>query len=224
MIAEHETKIFRSKLGIRNAELLPMSLPDETLPLRTRDWCENGVLRMLHVGSPDAMIGYYSLKFILEEVMPHIPDAIRSKLELIVAGKNQDTEYSRIIRKLAGPYPQVKFIGYVDDLLPLYGDSDVQLVGSSTATGLRTRIIESFVRGVPVLSTSAAAEGIVGLRDGHNIFLADSSELFAGRLISLQKDPSLLPILSENGRALYQTNYSRKVTAERLCTLLEQYL
>ncbi len=224
MIAEHETRIFREQLGIHNAELFPMSWPDETMPVRTRDWCSGGTLSLLHVGSPHSMIGYFSLKFILGEVFPLIPEPVRSKMELLVAGQIHDTGYSRTIRELAQPYPQVKFLGYVDDLMPLYAAADIHLVGASLATGLRTRIIESFVRGIPVLSTPEAAEGVAGLSNGTNILLEDSASSFAQRLISLQQNPSSLPLLARGGRQAYDTSYSRRVAAHQLQASLEKYL
>jgi hypothetical protein len=224
MIADHETRIFREQLGIQNAELLPMSWPDETMPPRARDWRSGGVLRLLHVGSPHSMVGYYSLKFILGEVFPLIPEPQRASLELLVIGQVHETGYSRTIRELAAPYPQVKFLGYVDDLMPHYASADVHLVGASLTTGLRTRIIESFVRGVPVLSTSRAAEGIAGLSNGTNILLADSAPAFAQRLIALQRDPSSLGALAAGARNLYDTTHSRPVAARRLKHCLETYI
>lgn len=224
MIADHETRIFREQLGIQNAELFPMSWPDETMPPRARDWCSGGVLRLLHVGSPHSMVGYYSLKFILGEVFPLIPEPQRAKLELLVIGQVHDSGYSRVIRDLAAPYPQVKFLGYVDDLLPFYASADVHLVGASLTTGLRTRIIESFVRGVPVLSTSRAAEGIAGLSNGTNILLEDTAPAFAQRLLALQHDASCLPALAASGRDLYNTTHSRTVAASRLQHCLDSHL
>lgn len=224
MIADHETRIFRDQLGIKNAEWFPMSWPQETLVSRSRAWVEGGTLRLLHVGSPDAMVGYYSLKFILGEVFPRLPADCLEKIELLVAGRMQDTEYSRVIRRLAQPYPQVKFLGYVDEIESLYAGADVHLVGNPVATGLRTRIIESFVCGIPVVSTPEAAEGIVGLEPGNNIILERSPEAFARQIIRLLQEPAILPGLAQQGRALYDRYYARAVAAHILRRLLEQYI
>jgi glycosyltransferase involved in cell wall biosynthesis len=224
MIAEHETRIFREQLNIQNAELLPISWPDEKMPARTRHWLQGGILRMLHVGSPDAMVGYYSLKFILEEVFPIIPEHMRQMIEFWVLGKVENTSYSRSILKLAQPYPQVKFLGYVDDIQSLYAQCDIHLVGNSVATGIRTRIIESFVCGIPVLSVSPGAEGIVGLESGKNILLRDDPEGFAKQITLLFNDSSFLSNLSRAGRALYDQYYSRSVAAATLSSLLEKYI
>ncbi|MEW5959561.1 MAG: glycosyltransferase [Chloroflexota bacterium] len=223
MIAEHETRIFREELGIHNAELLPTSWPDENVPAHTRAWAEGGALRLLHLGSPDAMVGYYSLKFILSEVFPCLPESIRDCIELWVAGKMGDTEYAHRVRQLATPYPQVKFLGFVDDLSALYAQSDIQLVGNAAATGLRTRIVESFLYGLPVLSVPSAADGVRGLDVGRNILLADSPEAFADQICRLVEDPSPLAGLAVAGRALYNRLYARQVTAATLKGLLNRY-
>lgn len=223
MIAEHETRIFREQYGIPNAELLPTSWPVEALPSRTRPWADGGILRLLHLGSPDAMVGYYSLKFILGEVFPRLSEDIRARLELWVAGKMGQTEYARRIRKLAEPYPQVQFLGFVDDLSSLYAQTDMQVVGNAVATGLRTRIIESFLYGLPVLSVPPAAQGVIGLIPGRNILLADSADAFAGQISRLVASPAPLAGLAEAGQVLYHQHYARAVTAATLQDLLGRY-
>ncbi|MDZ7831113.1 MAG: glycosyltransferase family 4 protein [Desulfobacterales bacterium] len=223
-ISEHEKRIFREKLGIDKAELLPISWPDECPPCRSRVWAKDGMIRLLHVGSPDAMVGYYSLNFILEDVYPLLPQDILSRLELWIVGKIKDTPYSGRIRQLAQKYPQVKFLGFVDNIRDIYTQCDLHLVGNSVATGLRTRIIESFVCGIPVLSVSNAAEGIVGLQPGQNILIEDTPENFAAQITSSVIDPSSLQRLSERGRALYDHFYSRPLSSAILGSLLAKYI
>jgi hypothetical protein len=162
-IAAHENAQLRQKLGLPYVELLPMSWPDEKVVSRTRPWLDEGVLRLLHLGTVDAFVTYYSLKFLLGEVFPRLPKTVLNNLELLVVGKIKDTPCSREIREMSRQYPQVRFLGYVDDVHPFYAKSDLQVVGATRATGLRTRIIESFVYGLPVLSTWASAPGVVKL-------------------------------------------------------------
>ena len=224
MIAEHETRIFRDQLNITNAELLPMSWPDETIIKRTRNWVQDGKLRMLHVGSPDAMVGYYSLKFLLAEVFPLMPERVRQQIELLVVGKIDNSSYFNRILELASHYPQVTFLGYVNDIKPFYAQCDIQLVGNRMATGLRTRIIESFVFGVPVVSVPEAALGIIGLVNGKNIYLENSPQAIADRITQLLENPDCLPTVAANGRDLYEKEYSRKKAADLLKNYLNRYI
>lgn len=216
MIADHEQRDFHEDRGYKHAILLPMSIPDERPVDRQRNWAESGKLRLLHLGSIGGFIGFNSLKFILQHVLPLLPSDALERMELIVAGRDSASDRSREIHALAERYRQVKFAGFVDDLRNLYATCDLQLVGSTVASGLRTRIIESFAWGIPVLSTSIGAEGIVGLRPGHNILLADEPADFAAKLVECLNRPSTLDAIATAGRVHYLTHYSRQVAAATL--------
>jgi glycosyltransferase involved in cell wall biosynthesis len=99
----------------------------------------------------------------------------------------------------------------------------VQVVASTDATGLRTRTIESFAYGLPVLSTSVGARGIAGLRPGEQLLIADDSRAFVENLSRLLKSPELLSKLSRSGREFYEKNQSRKAVALKLSEYLQQY-
>lgn len=223
-IAAHEKEELRQNLGYSHIELLPMSWPNEETVTRMRRWLEDGKLRLLHVGKVDDFLGYYSLKFLLEEVFPRVPKDVLDKIELFVAGELGNSAYTNRILEKARSYPQVRFLGYVDDLRSLYGSTDLHVVGTDRATGLRTRIIESFVYGLPVLSTSEAAAGVVGLQAGKNILLADDASSYAQVLTNLFEAPIRLGEIAAEARRTYDENYSRRVEAAALAKFLEYYL
>ena len=120
------------------------------------------------------MIPFSSLKFILSDLFTILPNEILNRIELFIAGNDTDKPYSNNIKSLAKEYKNVHILGYVEDLRPLFSECDLQIVGSQFSTGIRTRIIESFVRGLPVISTNVAAIGMYGLEDRKNILLANS--------------------------------------------------
>jgi glycosyltransferase involved in cell wall biosynthesis len=223
-IAQHEHIEFHQNRNYTHAQLFPMSWPDEKPVHRNRSWMSDGRLRLLHLGSVEGFIGYDSLRFILEQVFPLFPALQLEKLELQVVGKVGQSEFSRKIRSLAEPYPQVKFLGYADDIRQAYAETDLQVVGGTRATGLRTRIIESFVYGLPVLSTIEAARGVAKLCDGENILLADNAPQFAAALDDVLSDPGRLSVIAENARRVYDQHYSRRVAAAKLASYLEKYL
>ncbi|MBN1304030.1 MAG: glycosyltransferase [Anaerolineales bacterium] len=223
-IAAHENEEFRNNRHYLHAELFPMSWPDEEIAPRKRAWLADGILRLLHLGSIDAFMGYDSLKFIFENVLPLIPKNKLKRMEWLIAGKVGQSQYSQHIQQLAKAYPQVRFLGFVDDLKDLYGQVDIQIVGGTRATGLRTRIIESFVFGVPVLSTVEAARGVAGLSPERNIILAQDAAAFARLLAGMLTRPEALADIAQNARRTYDICYSRGVAVDRLASLLEKYL
>jgi len=177
----------------------------------------------LHLGSVSGFVGYDSLKFILEGVFPLLRQDTLQKIVFNVVGVIDGSDYSAAIMELAKPFPQVRFLGFVEDIKDCYAESDLQLVGGLRATGLRTRIVESFVYGVPVLSTTESAKGVIGLANGVNIFLADDARRFAAVLESIVENPEVLYWVSIEARRTYSAYYSRDVSAETLADLLEEH-
>lgn len=224
MISEEERQDLSKRYDCDSIVLLPMSWPQEILPAKNRSWMEDGKLRLFHLGKIDAFIGYYSLKFLLGNVFPLLSDVILDRLELNVVGEIGNSDYSQHILELAKQYPNVRFVGYVDDVLSYYRASDLQVVGSPVSTGLRTRIIESFVYGLPVLSTHAGAAGVLGLQDRKNILLAKDSSSFAALLSDVVRRPEILALLAEGARKTYEQQYSRRVVKRKLAGFLERYL
>ncbi len=220
-IAAHEHEEFLRR-GYRNAVLFQMSWPDEALVPRARAWKEDGKLRLLHLGSVNGLVGYESLSYLIGEVLPQLTPEVLEGLELWVVGTLADSFYCNRILEIAKPYPQVRFLGFVEDLRGMYAQVDVQVVGGVKASGLRTRIIESMVYGVPVLSTAEMAEGLSGLVDGENILLAKDASDFADRLTRLVTSPPDFDQLARSARETYDEHYSREVAAEILRNSLQQ--
>ena len=220
-IAAHEHAEFLRR-GYANAVLFPMSWPDEALVPRARAWKEDGKLRLLHLGSVNGLVGYESLSYLIGEVFPRLAPEVLDGLELWVAGTLADSFYCNRILEIAKSYPQVRFLGFVEDLRGMYAQVDVQVVGGVKASGLRTRIIESMVYGVPVLSTAEMAEGLSGLVDGENILLAKDASDFADRLTRLVTSPPDFDQLARSARETYDEHYSREVAAEILRNSLQQ--
>lgn len=223
-IAEHEHVEFKQARGYRNAVLFPMSWPDEEPVARKRAWQQDGVLRLLHLGSVNGLVGYESLNYLLGEVFPLLPSQVLDHLEFWVAGALPDALLSNRIVEMAKPFPQVRFLGFVDDLREIYAQVDLQVVGGQKATGLRTRIIESMVYGVPVLSTAGMAKGLHQLRNGENILLAGDAQDYAGKLSDLVSSSPDFDQLARAARETYDRFYSRPVAAEILSTALQQFL
>lgn len=113
--------------------------------------------------------------------------------------------------------------GFVADVSEMYRQADLQIVAATAATGLRTRIIESFAWGLPVISTSVAALGILGLRPQENIVIADTADAFHAAFEIALTTPERLASLSDQGRELYDQAYSRPVVASVLRNALSRF-
>lgn len=222
-IAAHECDFMKEQWSAQNVALFPMSCPNEEIPHRSRDWCEGGILRLLHIGSLDAYVGFHSLEFLLKEIFPRLPDQLLRSIELEIVGTESSAETSQQIRRMASAFSNVRFHGFQESLDSYYSSADLQVVAIPEATGLRTRIVESFARGVPVLSSRDSADGLHGLTDGENIFCAGEPQEYVEVMKQIMKSPTMLTEVARKGRETYDAHYSRKVAASTLCDLLVEF-
>ena len=222
-ISELDCAVLRG-WGVDNVDTLPFSVEYE--PAGTLYSPGSGRLRLLHLGRIAHMPSYRSLEFLMEEVLPRLDPSTRRQVELLVVGTATGSDPRTLrIRQLAAQYPDVvQLCGYVRDLATLYGEVDAQVVASTQATGARTRVVESFAHGVPVISTSIAAAGIRGLRPGENILIADKPDEWADLISRLVSERSGLADVGRHGRAAYDREHSPRVVASALRAAVERHM
>jgi polysaccharide biosynthesis protein PslH len=103
--------------------------------------------------------------------------------------------------------------GYAPDLESAWRDAGVLAVPLRAGSGMRVKILEAFARGVPVVATAKALEGISAV-DGLHCIVADEPELFAAGLEVILNDDELATRLARNARLLVEARYdSRAITA-----------
>jgi glycosyltransferase involved in cell wall biosynthesis len=215
-ISDYDRQVLQERFGLRHAVYFPMSVTPERPVARTA--VDGETLRLLHIGKVNHLPTFRSLEHILRDVFPRLQPATLDRLQLRVAGKvDEGDPKCRRILALGEPYrKQIVFTGFVQDLAAEYARADVQVVASTEASGLRTRIVESMAWGIPVLSTMVAARGIAGLDPGRNILLADGPEEFAAELDRLARDKNRLLAIAAGGSELYRTRNSRRAVAAEL--------
>ena len=223
-VSDTETEDYKVQLPKANFQLLPWSWAEEFPIVEEKKWFDKDKLTMLHLGSLNSIVPYSSLYFILKKVFPLInPDKLE-RISLYIVGANDIGTCSKTIKKLSSNYKNVHITGYVQDLDSYFFKSDIQLVGLQFATGLRTRIVESLARGLPVLSTREGSKGLYGLKNNENIILADTAQDFANKIEKVIEYPEKLKRISTKGLELYHERYSRKIHSGELSNLLRKYI
>ncbi len=98
--------------------------------------------------------------FLMRDIVPKLQSEI-GPVRVTLAGSNP----SDSVRALAGP--NVDVTGYVtDDVLEqLYGQHRVSVIPLRFGAGVKGKVVEALSHGLPLVTTSIGAQGIVGLGD-----------------------------------------------------------
>lgn len=106
---------------------------------------------------------------------------------------------------------QVITPGYVESTERYWAFARVFVVPLRAGGGMRVKILDSWSRGVPIVSTTIGAEGI-SCQSGKDILIADTAEDFAVAVQKILTDDNLAQRLSHNGRRTLEDCYDwRKI-------------
>jgi len=85
--------------------------------------------------------------------------------------------------------------------------------------GMKGKIGEAMMNGIPVVTTTIGAEGI-GLENDVNALIVDSAEDFAEQVVRLYNDQGLWNSIVGNAKRHIDENYSTHVVSEKIAGLL----
>lgn len=162
-----------------------------------------------------------SLVFLGPEV--HFPNVDALKWYAKEIGKELYKKFG-VATRVIGKWPHtqdfknfsfIEFVGYVNDLSFEMKDAAL-VVPLRVGSGIRTKILEAFAMGVPVISSSKGIEGIEAVV-GEHYFKADNLEEYESAVHLLLTDISRINKMRKEARAFVEENFSqRKVTEARL--------
>src|SRR5438093_2143943 len=160
---------------------------------------------ILYFGTLSWQPNIESLKRILTSIFPsvsrQVPDA-----RLIVAGVGASPALAARVVATEG----AEFHGQVDDPEPLYRGARVLVDATRSGGGTRLKVLNAFARGVPVVASSRAAEGLL-VTPGEHLLVADEDDQFVDAIVSLLRDRDRWQALSGNARALVRARYVAEV-------------
>ncbi len=172
--------------------------PERTAPVAR---VSGGAPTILHLGTMFWPPNVNGVLWFAKEVLPLIwrdrPDA-----RFVVVGKNPPAE----IQALAAD-PRVEVTGYVADPQPRLAAADVFVVPLHAGGGMRVKILDAWLWGLPIVSTIVGAEGM-SVQTGENILIADAPADFANAVTRLLVDPGLNARLRSGGRKWVEDHYS----------------
>ena len=122
------------------------------------------------------------VRWFVKEVLPVLRER-RPACTVAVAGRRPTREVEELAARDSG----IIITGTVPDIRPYLWGSRVAIVPLRIGGGTRLKIYESMAAGIPVVSTTVGAEGLI-YHDGKDILIADSPATFARACADLLED------------------------------------
>jgi glycosyltransferase involved in cell wall biosynthesis len=143
------------------------------------------------------------------EVLPLIHQRL-PEARFVVVGKTPPPE----VQALATD-PRIVITGYVPELDPYLAEADAFVVPLHAGGGMRVKILDAWLWGLPTISTPIGAEGIE-LRDSENIVLAEGAPAFADTVMRVLVDAKLNRQLRAAGRTWVEETYAWRAVYQRV--------
>ncbi|MBL7860717.1 MAG: glycosyltransferase family 4 protein [Cyclobacteriaceae bacterium] len=166
----------------------------------------SGIKNFLVLGNFDTIHTRYGVEFFLKRIWP-----IWRKSSLLNSATVRLVGGGRYPEKRLGPPPQnqegLKFIGFADSILEEYRNAIAVLVSVPIKLGFRTRVVEAWAHGVPVIMDASSQIGLPEAIHGKNCLIANNPEQFIEHSLKLINSEELRQTLSDGGRSTFENHY-----------------
>ena len=179
--SEVEAERLRNKAGLLSAEVWPNIVvpPPTSIPIShhaRKEW------RLLFIGSMGHFPNREAVRFAAEEILPRLQKLLELPVILHVAGAGSDAHQAAFTG-----FKQLRLLGTVPDVTPVYAETDIVIVPIHAGGGTRIKILEAFAHRKAVVSTRLGAEGLDIVPD-REYLQADSAEEMATICADLLQD------------------------------------
>lgn len=207
LVCEDETQVLRDRLHPRLEASRTTTLPPR---LQTHDAVQT-TLTDRPVFTFIGGFGYAPNRQGLEWFLRTCRDAVLARVpDLVVNVVGPGTEEG--LPAAEGWGDAIRFHGWVDDLDAMLATSNALLSPLRSGSGIKIKVMEALSRGLPVVATSAGAQGIVRSTHsgGTGILIADEPEELASAMAAVC-DPQTRSELAHAARRTWDTTYAPAV-------------
>lgn len=127
--------------------------------------------------------------------------------EFVIVGKNPSPQ---ILKAIEGKR-QVRVTGYVDSMNEALNQCGVAVAPMQSGSGMQGKILEAMACGLPVVVTSLG-KGVIAATETEGLFVEDTAEGFAKRLILLMCDRDRLKLLGKQARGYIEQHHDTAKT------------
>lgn len=154
-----------------------------------------------------------AVTYFVSEIFPLLK-TFKPDMKFYIVGSNPTKEV------LALASDDVIVTGYVKDVTPYFANCRLFVAPLRFGAGMKGKIGQSMVHGLPVVTTTIGAEGM-GLHHGENVLIADTATEFAAAVTTLYADQDLWDKLSIASREHIDRNYSKKAISEKAARMFK---
>ncbi|GAA6615456.1 glycosyltransferase [Scytonema sp. NUACC26] len=169
--------------------------------------------RCLFVGS-SADHNIYGLQWFLKNVWPIVLRSV-PHCSLHVCGT--------VCNGIEKTFPNVRFLGRVDDLQSEYSSTEVCLVPLIVGSGLKIKLVEALSQGRACVSTSVGIQGLSEIA-GSAVLVADTTEDFAAAIHMLLTNSEKRQYMEEQAHKYVTEKLSPKAAYQPFVDRIEQHL
>ena len=208
-IQETEAEILSSVISTP-VSTLPISCPIPERPLS-----RNPEPVICFIGPMDYHPNRDAVRFLVDSVMPRIRAQVPES-RLIVIGRKTES------RSL--PHDEwMEYTGHVDDLDSVLQTAAVGVAPVRFGSGVNVKVITMLSRGLPVVATGTAVEGLP-LRDGIDFVRAEDADSFAESIVELLSNPSRGEAIGMSGHSVVRSSFSWETNAPEVVRLYRKWL
>ena len=186
-------------VNLKNFSVIPIGVIDNGIINKKED--KNKKLTLMFIGTLTWNPNNQGILWFVRNVIPKLNES-GIEYDLYIVGKNPSDE----LKELCESYNNIFVTGYVNDVDEMYVKSDVMVVPLFVGSGQRVKIIESFSKGIPVISTSIGAEGLDCITD-YIVVIADTDIEFVDSLRKMS-DETFRKKIASNARKTFEEKYS----------------
>ena len=211
LVNPHEVAQLRVRTGLDRVHALPPLLPEVKLPGRS----PTSPAEFVFLGKLDIPHNDDAICHFLRTVGPAI-SRLDPGITIRIIGKNPSAALRDLVDRYTG---LVALEGFVDDLSDVFASATALLAPLRFGSGLKIKVLDALARGVPVLATSIAAEGLPA-RGASIGGLHIEDDLSAWPTLISELTPERSRTMSGKARAYFLRSYGRDIVAEQYDAML----
>jgi glycosyltransferase involved in cell wall biosynthesis len=192
-----------------SVRILP-NIPDRALLEMPPPESADTELVILYFGTLSWQPNIEGLERLITSVFPGVRRRVPNA-RLVVAGVGA----SRTLKKRVTASNGAEFRGEVDDPEPLYRRARVVVDATRSGGGTRLKVLNAFARGIPVVASTIAAEGLDVAPDEH-LLVADNDQQMTNDIVELLTNGERWQALRDNARALVRARYVAEIAYQPL--------